>query len=180
MQFVVFDLEATCWDGNMMGREQEVIEIGALSIDMYGDKNGEFKRLVRPVANPNLSHYCTKLTGITQDDVNTARSFGQVGQQFEDWIYDIDEEYLLCSWGDKDLEFLQSDCRRHKLDTDWLEHYIDLKAQYHKIKRIQRKKGLKRVLQAEGFEFEGSHHRAFDDALNLSNIFIKYRDQWMY
>ena len=180
MHFVIFDLEATCWDGNTLGRQQEIIEIGALISDPYGDEISSFQKFVRPVLHPSLSHYCTRLTGIEQSDVDSARSFDRVGASFEDWIYDNTEDYVLCSWGGKDLELLMDDCTRQGLETDWLYNYIDLKEQYHRIKGLQRKRGLKRTLKNEGFEFEGDHHRAFDDAANLFRLFVKYRDRWMY
>ncbi len=180
MHFVIFDLEATCWDGNTLGREQEIIEIGALITDPFGDQIGSFQKFVRPVLNPHLSHYCTRLTGIVQEDVDRARPFERVGASFEDWIYDNSDEYVLCSWGDKDHDLLTDDCLRQGLDTEWLDNYIDLKEQYHRIKGLHRKRGLRRTLSNEGFEFEGNHHRAFDDAANLYRLFLKYRDQWMY
>ena len=180
MKFVIFDLEATCWEGNSMGREQEIIEIGALITDHYGSVQSSFRRFVRPEINPSLSHYCQQLTGITQEDVRRARLFETAGREFIDWIEANTTDYVLCSWGDKDREFLYADCDRHDMETDWLESYIDLKAQYHELKGFKRKRGLKKVLEKEGFEFEGSHHRALDDAENLLSIFSKYRDMWMY
>ena len=180
MRFIIFDLEATCWDGNQVGRSQEVIEIGAICTNQFGECKSTFKRLVRPVQNPGLSHYCTNLTGITQNDVDTAQPFGKAVFDFMNWIDIEDEEYLLCSWGDKDIEFLLGDCQYNNIETDWLARYIDLKTQYHRIRGLQRKRGLKKVLAFEQIEFEGSHHRAFDDASNLFSLFTKYRDMWMY
>lgn len=180
MRFIIFDLEATCWDGNQVGRNQEVIEIGAVCADQFGDVLSSFTRLVRPVQNNRLSHYCTNLTGITQDDVEGAKPFRSAVIDFMNWIDIDDEEYLLCSWGDKDIEFLQNDCQYNQIETDWLDRYIDLKTQYHNIRGLQRKRGLKKVLAFEQIEFEGNHHRAFDDAANLFSLFAKYRDMWMY
>ena len=180
MYFVIFDLEATCWEGNTLGRQQEIIEIGALICNLYGDQVAGFKQFVRPVMNPGLSFYCTQLTGITQADVDRARPFGRIGAAFEEWIYQHADEFVLCSWGGKDLELLESDCYRHGMDTDWLGNYIDLKEQYHKIKGIHRKRGLRKSLAKEGLDFEGDHHRAYDDAANLYRLFVKYRDCWMY
>jgi len=180
MRFIIFDLEATCWEGNQVGRKQEVIEIGAVSADEFGTSNSTFSKLVRPEQNPRLSYYCTNLTGITQEDVNSANHFKIVASEFMRWIDIDEEEYLLCSWGDKDIEFLQSDCLHNNIETGWLEPYIDLKTQYHNIRGLQRKRGLKKVLAFEQIEFEGSHHRAFDDAANLFALFTKYRDMWMY
>jgi 3'-5' exoribonuclease 1 len=181
MRFIIFDLEATCWEGNQLGRTQEVIEIGALCADQYGDRISSFSKLVRPEQNPRLSHYCTHLTGITQSDVDSANRFKKIIADFMNWInVEEEEEYLLCSWGDKDVDFLRNDCLGNNIETDWLRPYIDLKKQYHDIRGLQRKRGLKKVLAFEQIEFEGNHHRAFDDAANLYALFTKYRDMWMY
>jgi inhibitor of KinA sporulation pathway (predicted exonuclease) len=92
MQFIVFDLEATCWEGNLMGRQQEIIEIGAIRMDAYGHRKGTFQRFVKPVKSPSLSVYCKKLTGITQQDIDTALQFKYAGAQFRDWILSTDED----------------------------------------------------------------------------------------
>ena len=106
MRFVIFDLEATCWNGHLVGREQEIIEIGAILTDPFGNRISQFQCFVRPVLNPSLSHYCTNLTGITQDDVDAANDFSAAIYRFMDWI-DVDSnDYTLCSWGDKDIELL--------------------------------------------------------------------------
>lgn len=180
MRFVIFDLEATCWDGHSLGRQQEIIEIGAVLTDHFGTSHATFQSFVRPIVHPDLSHYCTDLTGITQDDVRSAAVFEDVVGMFQDWIDIYDSGYVLCSWGDKDKDLLMADCSRHGVETDWLAPYIDLKAQYHELKGLRRKRGLKRTLQHEQMEFEGDHHRALDDAANLFGLFAKYRDSWMY
>ncbi len=180
MRFIIYDLEATCWEGNQVGRKQEVIEIGAVCTDIFGNCHSTFNKLVRPDCNSRLSHYCTNLTGITQDDVDSAGGFEKVVGEFMHWIDVEQKEYLLCSWGDKDIEFLQNDCLYHNVETGWLLPYIDLKSQYHQIRGLQKKRGLKKVLAFEQIEFEGNHHRAFDDATNLFKLFNKYRDMWMY
>ena len=180
MRFVIFDLEATCWNGHAVGREQEIIEIGAILTDPFGNRISDYQKFVRPVENPTLSHFCRDLTGIEQGDVDSAATYDRVIRSFMDWVEVDSSDYTLCSWGDKDLELLQDDCSRHDIETDWLDHYIDLKGQYHQIKGLQRKRGLKRTLSHENIEFEGSHHRALDDAQNLYTLFVKYKDSWMY
>lgn len=163
-----------------MGRQQEIIEIGALRLDTYGKCEDTFQKFVKPVSSPSLSVYCKKLTGISQQDIDTARGFRQTGAKFMEWILNEDEEYRLCSWGGKDKALLISDCQNTGLETDWLDQYIDLKAQYHQQQGLQRKLGLKKCLLREGIEFDGSHHRALDDARNLVELFVRYLDVWAY
>lgn len=179
MEYIIFDLEATCWEGNTMGRTQEIIEIGAIKLDAYGTQQDTFQRFVRPVMDPGLSVYCRKLTGIRQDQVDAAKPFPAVIKQFIDWIHMNDSAYLLCSWGSKDHQLLEEACLRDRIEDDWLDNYIDLKSEYHRIRGLQKKIGLKRTLSKEGLEFEGDHHRALDDARNLTVLFIRYFDMWV-
>jgi inhibitor of KinA sporulation pathway (predicted exonuclease) len=178
MQYIIFDLEATCWEGNQMDRRQEIIEIGAIRLDEYGGQQGTFQRFVKPLRHPSLSVYCKKLTGIQQQDVDSASSFKRAGTLFREWIESDDEAYKLCCWGHKDKILLEQDCIDAGMETDWLNPCLDLKQQYHQLKGLSRKHGLKKCLAREGIEFDGSHHRALDDAKNLTQLFIRYFDMW--
>ena len=86
MYFIIYDLEATCWQGKPITKTQEVIEIGAVKMDLYGEIIEAFSRFVRPVLNPVLSAYCQELTSISQIDINRADTFNNVIEDFQDWI----------------------------------------------------------------------------------------------
>lgn len=180
MNFIIFDLEATCWEGKPPSKVQEIIEIGAVKLDDYGEVQDTFARFVKPVIHPYLSHFCQQLTHIDQDDINRAAVFPKVVQAFTDWIDIYDEDYLLCSWGGFDRKMLVQDCRMHRLEHEWAEQHINLKQQYHEIRRLRRTRGLRHAVKAEGFEFTGEAHRAFDDAHNLAKIFKAHLDEWRF
>jgi len=181
LNFIVFDLEATCWEEKRHNHIQEIIEIGALKMDRFGEVLGRFERFVKPVFFPTLSPFCKQLTSITQNDVESADEFVPVIEDFLDWIghYD-DEEYLLCSWGFYDRKQLIHDCELHKLEGDWANQHISLKHQYNEYKRNRKPIGLNKAVRQEGFEFTGTHHRGIDDAINLAKIFVKYKDIWQF
>lgn len=180
MNFIILDLEATCWQGNAMGREQEIIEIGAWRINGYGEWMDHFQAFVKPKLFPRLSSYCKDLTGITQMQVNRAGSFEQVFQDFEDWLDHDDSAYILCTWGDKDLPLIIDDCHRHQVDYAFLPRCIDLKSQYAAIHQLSKASGLMKALEYNELEFEGAHHRAIDDAYNTAKLFLRYIDHWQY
>ena len=180
MNFIVFDLEATCWEGSPPTKVQEIIEIGAFRLNGYGEVEGRFSRFIKPVLNPYLSAFCQELTTIRQEDVDRARTFPDVVEQFQDWADMFDEDYVLCSWGGFDKKLLIQDCKLHRLDWDWVEPHINLKQQYQEIKRLRKPRGLKAAVEAEGYEFSGTHHRGIDDAENLVRIFLNYRDEWRF
>lgn len=180
MNFIIYDLEATCWRGAPPNNVQEIIEIGAIKINGYGEEEGSFNRFVRPYVNTQLSTFCTELTSIEQRQVSSAEIFPTVLELFWDWV-DIDTmDYTLVSWGKEDQQLLRNDCRLHNLDHDWLDPHLNLKSAYKRLKRLNKYTGLVKTLAREGLEFDGTHHRAIDDAINTAKIFLKYRDEWPY
>jgi hypothetical protein len=71
---VVFDLEWTAWEGSLArswsgpGEYREVIQIGGVRLDAVRfERLTAFDRLVRPVRNPVLSDYITRLSGLTNE-----------------------------------------------------------------------------------------------------------------
>ena len=51
-------------------------------------KVATFHEYVRPVQHPNLTHFCTDLTGIVQETVENADDFVQVFARFQAWLED--------------------------------------------------------------------------------------------
>ena len=163
-----------------MDRRQEIIELGAFRINRYGDWLGEFHSFVRPVDHPRLSAYCIELTGIKQEQVSKAKTFLKVFPEFEDWYGQLDEPTILCTWGAKDVEILQHECEQHDMETGFLKGAINLKEQYARIHKLSKEAGLLKALEHAEIPFEGTHHRALDDAYNTGQLFIRYLDHWVY
>ena len=178
MNYIIFDLEATCWEIPPIGYEQEIIEIGAFRVNQYGEVRGKFARFVRPTMHPNLSLFCKTLTGITQEDVNRAKTFPVVIEEFMEWARVGEENYVLGSWGNFDKKILITECKLHRMEVDWLESHINLKADYQRLRGSKRAIGMKKAVENEGLFFSGSHHRGIDDAENLTKLFLKFLGSW--
>lgn len=71
MNYIIFDLEATCWE-NDRTKQNEIIEIGAVKLDENLAVIGEFQTFIKPKLNPILSDFCKKLTSISQEEVDQA------------------------------------------------------------------------------------------------------------
>lgn len=180
MHFIIYDIEATCWDPRPANKAQEIIEIGAYKLNRYGEVLDVFNKFVRPVVHPTLSIFCKHLTSISQVDVNRSPRFPEVIEAFQDWIDIWDEEYLLCSWGIFDKKILIQDCDLHNMDAEWVKPHLNVKKQYHDIKGLRKTRGLRYCVEKEGFEFTGMQHRGISDAENLAKLFGKYIDMWQY
>jgi inhibitor of KinA sporulation pathway (predicted exonuclease) len=180
VNFVIYDLEATCWEGKPALMKQEIIEIGAYLLNPYGEVEDVFSTFVQPVVHPYLSFYCQKLTSIAQKDVTRAPRFPEASEMFLDWAESFDEDFVLCSWGSFDRKLLIENCDLHEMDSEWVDPHMNIKHQYQEIRRHRHPIGLKSAVELEGFEFTGTHHRALSDAENLAKIFGKYLDVWQY
>ncbi len=177
MNYIILDLEATCWKDRSDTRPNEIIEIGALKIDQAGKTISEFHAMVKPKTHPELSDFCKELTHIEQKDIDEAKPFDQVLPDFQKWI-DLSKPYLLCSWGFYDKTQFAKDCDLFELSKIWLIKHISLKHQFAAIKKIPRPIGMAAALELEGIKLEGKHHRALDDAKNIVKIFHANRGKW--
>lgn len=179
MSYIILDLEASCWQNEGIVREQEIIELAACMVNKYGDLTKRFNRIVKPVIHPRLSQYCKQLTGISQSEVDKAKEYDIVINDFLEWSDWEAEPLDVFTWGNKDYELICNMNQYYKIETDWCKPFIDVKYAYAKLMNLNKPIGLDKALLAEGFEFEGERHRALPDAYNLSKLFVKYIEEWI-
>ena len=176
--YICFDLESTCHDRASKAPEgfrNEIIEIGAVMYDNYG-RIDEFQAFVRPHKFPELSDFCKTLTTITQKDVDGAKFFPEVLQDFKQWFTIPNRETVFVSWGHYDRNQLRDDCQMHGVDKEWINegNHISLKHKYAEWNKLKKGIGLGRACKEEGLVFEGTAHRGIDDAGMVGKIFMKY------
>jgi len=175
LQFILFDIEATCWDGFHSNDIQEIIELAAIRVDRFGNRQDSFESFVRPELNPQLSFYCRNLTLITQEDVDRAPDFEDVYFDFEEWS-DPDPDTYFVAWGRFDYEIMDDQCARVLDENSLIQNYVDFRAQYTTMKNIYPRTGLVKALSYEGMEYEGQPHRAMPDTHNMTRLFERYFD----
>jgi 3'-5' exoribonuclease 1 len=168
---LIVDLEATCWEKNKRKTlEMETIEIGALKVNLNDINNvDEFDCFIRPVRNPILSEFCTTLTSIKQENVDSAEIFPVVFPKFLEWVGDA-EKISFCSWSKYDKWQFQQDCTYHKIKYPFTNNHFDIKALFTKTQNGKRY-GVGRALRLLGMKFEGTRHRGIDDTRNIWRIF---------
>ncbi|KAF2356348.1 Exonuclease RNase T/DNA polymerase III [Trinorchestia longiramus] len=186
--FLVLDFEATCFDkyGKYGSYEeytkdgpehQEIIEFPAILLNPRTTAiEGEFHSFVRPVINPELSSFCTKLTGITQLDVVESPVFSEVLAQFNAW-FDSKVGKASClpiTCGDWDLmSMLPRQCCRENLEVPpVLRQWHNVKMSYcHATQRYERT--MKTMLEGLHLTPVGRPHRGIDDCRNITNIVVE-------
>lgn len=174
MNYIIFDLEATCWENNK-NKRNEIIEIGAVKLNENLDIIDTFSEYVKPIINPMLSEFCKTLTSIRQSDIENAQIFSDAMDKFEKWILSgSDGNILILSWGYYDKKKIL----RESLEKGYWggiiklleEKHVSLKHEFAKIKNIK-PCGMSKALQILNLPLEGTHHRGIDDAKNIAKIF---------
>lgn len=171
-KLLVVDLEATCSDNNRIARsDMEIIEIGAAIVQLsdfaFVDS---FQLYVRPVVTPELTEFCTKLTGIEQETVDAAKVFGLAVGVYQDWLAEHSGITAWASWGNYDRGQFELDYARHNVpDLHSGIPHLNLKNLFAKAMNKKRM-GLGRAIDFVGADFEGRAHCGRDDAINMSRL----------
>jgi len=177
--FLVLDFEANCQEGSRLD-PQEIIEFPCLMVDSQSfDTISTFHEYVRPVGVPSLTHFCTELTGITQDMVDTKDTFHKVLERFEQWysaqgLTPENSSFVTCGLWDL-ADMLPKQCTYSgmeipsALDVGASGNFINVKFSFQKQTGIYGK-GLKEMQSQLGLEFVGRHHSGIDDCRNIVGI----------
>lgn len=181
-KLLVIDLEATCWDGpdsqeqigtSVYQKTQEIIECGIACISMrdkdkYEPKIIETRSIfVKPTIHPILSDYCTKLTGITQEQIDYAGSFQIFCEEITKY-----QSWFWASWGSWDRNIMDSNCKKFTIPNPLNRKHLDIKLLYSIITGFE-VSGLNDALIGLNMEFVGIQHSGKDDAMNTARILIK-------
>ncbi|UNP74734.1 exonuclease [Bacillus nitratireducens] len=170
--FIVFDIERN-FRPYKSEDPSEIVDIGAVKIDVSTMKViGEFSELVKPSAP--LTRHTTKLTGITKKDLIGVGNFPQIIEKF---IQFIGEDFIFISWGKEDYRFLSHDCTLHGVECPRMEKESRFDVQkfvfqaYEEL--FEHTPSLQFAVEQLDLTWEGRQHRAFADAENTANIFLK-------
>lgn len=173
------DLEATCDEVDesesprplvVVPDQMETIEIGMVVIDLESlEIVDEFQRFVRPQINPTLTNFCKELTSIQQADVDSARTYQEIGEELRTFAARYPDA-AWASWGDYDARQLERDSGLAKCPSllDGLQHFNVRK--WRKGLYDKQPKSLKEAVEAMGLAWQGTYHRVIDDTRNVASI----------
>lgn len=166
----IVDLEATCWEDrpHYTVDQMEIVEIGCVLTTPDGVVLDEFDTFVRPTREPVLSEFCTRLTSITQSDVDSAPVYAEAMRQLDAWANR--RAGIWGSWGNYDYRQLVASERRHPSQAAFLQMaHVNLKRPWKKSTG-HRRTGLRAAMAFHKLVFEGRHHRGIDDARNMARL----------
>lgn len=181
MSYMVFDLEFNQGynfeDENIKVINSkcpfEIIDIGAVKLDEDFNTIAAFDELVKPAVYKRLNPFIEKLTGISEDSLNNAKSFIEVYRKLLDFIADVK---VLCVWGTADIKELIRNINYYNLDDDKIpRRYIN--AQYYASRQLKLPSGstigLANAARLMDIPIETQLHKAYNDAYYTAEVFKK-------
>ena len=179
-KIVIVDVESTCWEGEPpSGQENEIIEVGVCLLDVEtGERKNQNHWLIHPRVS-TVSEYCTRLTGITQEDVEKGIPFEESCSMLRDQFES--KERIWASYGDYDRGQFERQCKREGVKYPFGSRHINVKTLFAIVYGLQCEVGMAEALDILGIPLEGVPHRGGDDAWNiaaiLSRIILTARSQ---
>jgi inhibitor of KinA sporulation pathway (predicted exonuclease) len=174
----VLDFEATCWPDARNDSIREIIEFPSILYHVSWKNKityiAEFAEFVKPVINPILSKFCTELTGITQDQVNSARTFSDVYHDHCKWLNNLipfDKKVIFITVGKWDLQtMLPIEAQRYKIKLNHRYRvWKDLKDEFRRFYG-KTAGGMMNMLSKLNIKHTGKHHSGISDCKNTAEI----------
>jgi inhibitor of KinA sporulation pathway (predicted exonuclease) len=168
-RIVVIDVEATCWEGAAPeGQDNEVIEIGVCTVDLSSLTPDQHESiLVRPVRS-KVSEFCTRLTTLTQEQVDTGVLFEEACGQLRKVYRSRDRAWA--SYGDYDRRQFERQCQATGVASPFGLTHLNVKNLFAISFGLHKEVGMAGALDALELPLEGTHHRGGDDARNIARI----------
>jgi len=177
MRMVVVDLE-------MLQPGDEICEIGAVLVCLG---TGEIEDRFQTYCNPGVpvTDYklrgditITDLTGITQETLDNAPSRKEALEAFWQWVLDCQCGRRLAAWGAGDVKCLIKQSQEEGVRYPTRIKNWDIKMLgglfRNALPKTKAMGGLDNTLKLFGMTFDGTPHRALDDAENTALLLIRF------
>jgi len=167
---LVIDLEACCWMGNPpAGQYKEIIEIGIACVDYFTKEIISSKSILVKPEFSEISKFCTELTTITPEMIESSGVSLEEACEILMTEFQSDKK-MWFSWGNYDRIALEKECALKKIKYPFGKTHFNLKEWYAFKNGLKVSPGVASAIKKMGIEFEGTHHRGIDDAINTAKI----------
>lgn len=180
---VVVDLEMTC-DGcvncmknicrcsgevvNYNDYDKEIIEIGLCLLNVKSLRRHNKKSIMVKPTSTTVTAYCTKLTGIKQEDVDDGISLSDACEVLRKSYNTKRRPWASYGYADKYQIDLESDLLgiRNPMST----RHINVKAHFPILMNLNNEVSLKDAMKIVEIDFEGTPHSGMWDAWNTAEL----------
>ncbi|XP_015438796.1 PREDICTED: ERI1 exoribonuclease 3 [Dufourea novaeangliae] len=181
---LVLDLEATCKEFEKL-QPQEIIEFPCVALSTKNWKvENVFHQYIKPKVHPQLTPFCTKLTGIIQEMVENQPHFPEVFDKFCCWLEEHnyfkegnDCAFVTC--GDWDLKaMLPSQCKLDQITLPlYFRKWINLKRSFFDT-TDHYPRSILAMLSFLELDLEGQLHSGIDDVNNMIRIICSLQEKY--
>lgn len=150
---------------DLIGLENEIIEIGAVKVDRYMKILDSMKVYIKPTAFPIMNPSIIEITKIDDELLsNEGVTFREALERLKGMF---DESDILCSWAKDDVAELIRNAKYHNYnDLKWLNSYLDIQEYATKVLGHRKALGLKNALDELRIKVDNTKlHDALNDSL---------------
>ncbi|MBD1924497.1 exonuclease domain-containing protein [Microcoleus sp. FACHB-831] len=171
-QIIVIDVESTCWQGPPpAGQESEIIEVGICILEVASGERLEKRSILVKPERSKVSDFCTKLTTLTQEQVDKGVDFPNACSILRNKYSSKDR--IWASYGDYDRRQFEKQCGAKKLTYPFGFTHINVKNLFAVVHAFPEEVGMDTAMELLDLPLEGTHHRGADDAWNVAAILSK-------
>ena len=173
----ILDFEATCWDNS---KDHEIIEFPSVLLKWDDDNKitivDEFQKFVKPKNYPVVSEFCRKLTGITQEIVDSKGiDLRSAIKSHASWLNEhaIQTNITIVTCGRWDLKtMLPADLKHISMIPEKIYmRFVNLKDIFEGVVQCGQSGSMVNMLDHFKLGLQGRHHSGIDDCRNMVRIF---------
>lgn len=169
---IVVDIESTCWKSQPPpGEESEIIEIGICLLDIATATPTENESILVKPERSRVSKFCTELTTLTQEQVDTGVSFVEACAVLKSKYQS--SQRVWASYGDYDRNMFEKQTLSRGMKYPFGPRHINVKTLFALAYNLNKEVGMPAALETLNIPLEGTHHRGGDDAWNIAKILGK-------
>lgn len=148
----------------------EIIEIGAIKVDMYMKPLEQLKVYIKPSVIPVINPKILSITNIKKEELENGVSFKEGLDQLKNMVHKGD---IICSWAKDDIAEIIRNANHHGYnDLNWIESYLDIQEYATKILGKKNILSLKNALQQLQIKVdENKLHDALNDSIYTLSVF---------
>lgn len=148
----------------------EIIEIGAIKLDLYMKPLQQLKVYIKPSVIPVINPKILEITKIDKSDLEKGVTFKEAINKLRDMVDDGD---IICSWAKDDVAEIIRNSKHFKYnDLSWIKKYLDIQEYTTKILAQKKILSLKNALQHLKIKIDDEKlHDALNDAIYTSYVF---------
>lgn len=177
--YIVLDLE---WNQSPEGKESsnpnipfEIIEIGAVKLDEKFSIIDEFQSFISPVVYTDIHFKVCEVINLSIEELKKqGKPFGEVIDEFIEWIFIDGQNPIFCTWGNMDITELQRNMGFHGIENRFIYPllYYDIQKLFYILyqKRGDNKLPLDKAVENMQLDKSRAFHNALDDAYYTSLI----------